>query len=120
MTGDARNIELEMTEIPRSMVPTSETAKSPISSQSVHFTPLPPIPLKIFALSVLLTVAGVVLLALGCVGEMRRSDPGNGLTFWLTGGLVFIPGAFYAVKLILAWRETDPEERMRILDDVPI
>ncbi len=111
-SADVRHVELELEDFAPNTGPGVQT--SPSSSVQ-----LPPIPWKIFALSVFLAISGLTLVILGCVDKVRKSDPGNGLSFWLTGGLVFIPGAFYTVKLITAWRSSDPEERMQILGDVP-
>ncbi len=91
------------------------TSASPAQSS----TPLPPIPWRIFALSLFLGLSGIILIILGCVPEIRKTDPGNGLAFWLTGALVCIPGVFYSIKLFMAWRTHDPEERRRFLDVVP-
>ncbi len=114
--GDARHLDFEL----------GDPANSNTGAIDLNFpsqsTPvaLPPIPWKVFALSIFLTVSGMVLIVLGFIDEIRKSDPIGGLSFWLTGALVCIPGVFYTVKLIIAWRSTDPEERMRILDDVPV
>jgi len=121
--NEVRNIEIELPDLEGHTNSNSTPMEfvyqsSPISN--TNNTQLPPIPWKIFILSSFLTVAGIILISMGFVKDAKNSDPLGGGSFWLTGVLVLIPGIFYSVKIILAWRSTDAEERLRFLDDIPI
>ena len=117
---DPRHVELELEDYKHSYSVGHDMSAPQYSLPSQTTMALPPIPWKIFALSIFLTIAGITLIVLGFVDDVRKTDPGNGLSFLITGALVCTPGIFYTVKLIVAWQTTDPEERMRILDDVPV
>ena len=40
-------------------------------------------------------VLGIGMIAIGFIKEVKSKDPGNGVTCWIIGLLIFIPGAYY-------------------------
>jgi hypothetical protein len=79
----------------------------------------PPLPTKTLICVVTLFVVGIVLFCIGFVEEVVDVDPSKGIAFWVVGVLVFTPGVYYTVMLCRAYRARTPQERLRILRDIP-
>ena len=74
---------------------------------------------KTFCFSLFLFTLGVTLIIMGFVHQINSFDPGRGLTFWILGGLVLIPGGFYVYQFCKAKRTKDAEMRTEILNEIP-
>ena len=74
---------------------------------------------KTFICSVTLLVVGITLFILGFISEVASADPGRGLTFWILGGVVSIPGGYYSYQFYKAKKSQDPDERSNILSEIP-
>jgi len=99
----------------------------------LEFPPLPKGPL---VSSLVMLVLGTVLIivgfveevvdidptrgiALGFVEEVVDIDPTRGIAFWILGGLLFIPGIYYAVKFYRIYKAPTPLQRQKMLEDIP-
>ena len=74
---------------------------------------------KTFICSVTLLAVGITLFILGIISEVAIADPGRGLTFWILGGIVSIPGGYYSYQFYKARKTQDPDERSNILSEIP-
>lgn len=74
---------------------------------------------KTFACSVTLLAVGITLFILGFISEVASVDPGRGITFWVLGGVVTIPGGYYSYQFYKAKKAQDPEQRNNILSEIP-
>lgn len=74
---------------------------------------------KTFICSVTLLAVGITLFILGFISEVAIADPGRGLTFWILGGIVSIPGGYYSYQFYKARKTQDPDERSNILSEIP-
>jgi hypothetical protein len=74
---------------------------------------------KTFICSVTLLAVGITLFILGFISEVAEVDPGRGITFWVLGGVVTIPGGYYSYQFYLAKKSHNPEERSNILSEIP-
>jgi uncharacterized membrane protein HdeD (DUF308 family) len=81
--------------------------------------PLQPIPRSTLACSIVLLIVGTCLIIFGFIEEIVEIDPSRGIAFWVIGGLVFIPGVYYTIKIFQAYRAKDPYNRSRLLRDIP-
>mmetsp|Transcript_10722 Transcript_10722/g.11680 ORF Transcript_10722/g.11680 Transcript_10722/m.11680 type:complete len:116 (-) Transcript_10722:423-770(-) len=79
----------------------------------------PKLPRKTLYTSLLLTFFGILFIIAGFVEDISMHDPGKGISFWVIGALVSIPGFYYTAKFYQAWMARSPEERQHILDEVP-
>ena len=107
-------VELEF----ENMTYRTENVTNPISQPTP--TPLPEIPKKVLIVSVILLITGIVLIIFGFIDDIRKNDPGNGVTLWVFGGLVLLPGAYYSFKIFMAFISNDPDAIALILSDIPI
>jgi len=74
---------------------------------------------KTFICSITLLSLGLTLLILGFIQDVQAADPGKGLTFWILGGIVIIPGGYYCYQFYKAKKAKSLEERDEILDEIP-
>ncbi len=74
---------------------------------------------KTFTCSVALLVIGITLFVLGFVEDVAAADPAKGITFWVLGGIVLIPGGYYSYQFYKAKKARSLDERDQILDDIP-
>ena len=74
---------------------------------------------KTFIFSMVLFVVGLTLFILGFISQVATADPGKGITFWVLGGIVMIPGGYYSYQFYKARRTLNLEERDEILDQIP-
>mmetsp|Transcript_8445 Transcript_8445/g.12467 ORF Transcript_8445/g.12467 Transcript_8445/m.12467 type:complete len:141 (+) Transcript_8445:601-1023(+) len=82
----------------------------------LEFPPLPKGPL---VSSLVMLVLGTVLIIVGFVEEVVDIDPTRGIAFWILGGLLFIPGIYYAVKFYRIYKAPTPLQRQKMLEDIP-
>ena len=62
---------------------------------------------------------GLVLFICGFIEKVAMADPGKGLTFWILGLVVMIPGGYYAYQFWKARRCEDEDKRDDILNAIP-
>ena len=74
---------------------------------------------KTFICTVVLAGLGIILIILGSIRQIAAADPGKGITFWVLGSIVTIPGGYYSYQFYRAKRAQDMQERDEILDDIP-
>ena len=74
---------------------------------------------KTFIFSLVLAGMGLTLFILGFIQDVQAADPGKGITFWVLGGFVMIPGGYYSFQFWRARRTRDLDERDEILDNIP-
>jgi hypothetical protein len=74
---------------------------------------------KTFFCSMGLFMIGITLIILGCIEEVREADPGKGITFWVLGSIVLIPGGYYTYQFYKAKKARTYDERQEILDEIP-
>ena len=80
---------------------------------------LEPIPWKIFALCVFLTIVGIALIIMSFFDSIKRNTPAGSVLYWIVGVLLIITGVIYIIKILRAWKTTDPDKRKRILEGIP-
>ncbi len=80
---------------------------------------VPPALKKTFIVTVVLAGLGLVLFILGFIEEVAMHDPGRGITFWVLGLVVMIPGGYYSYQFWKAKRCEDEYKRNEILDQIP-
>ncbi len=80
---------------------------------------VPPSLKKTFLCTLALFFVGVTLIILGFIDDIREADPGKGVTYWVLGGIVMIPGGYYTYQFYKAKKAKDLEERQEILDNIP-
>ncbi len=86
----------------------------------IHPKDWPEIPIKTVLLTLFLFIVGVGFSIGGITSYFSNSDGVKTLTFLLFGVFLTIPGAYYGVFLIQAYRATTPEDREEILDQIPM
>jgi hypothetical protein len=74
---------------------------------------------KTFYLSILLFVAGIVLLIVAIVEFIQNDSIWNGLQFLILSAIVMIPGSFYTIQFIRAWMAKEIDIKMEIFDNIP-
>ena len=74
---------------------------------------------KTFFCSITLLVVGITLFILGFINKVAYADPGRGLTFWILGGVVTIPGGYYSYQFYKAKKCQDIDRRNNILSEIP-
>lgn len=79
----------------------------------------PPLPRGQLACAIALFISGLTLIILGFVSEVVDIDPSRGIAFWVLGSITFIPGFYFSFLFYKAYRARSPEERMRIMRDIP-
>ena len=74
---------------------------------------------KTFIFSTVLFIVGTILIVLGFIEDVAAADPGKGITFWVLGGIILIPGGYYSYQFYRAKKTLDMNERDEILDNIP-
>jgi hypothetical protein len=69
--------------------------------------------------SLILFVIGLTLFILGFISGVAAADPGKGITFWVLGSIVMIPGGYYSYQFYKARKTRSADERDDILDQIP-
>jgi hypothetical protein len=80
---------------------------------------VPPSLKKTFICSMVLFIIGITLIILGCIQEVAEADPGKGITFWVLGSIILIPGGYYTYQFYKARKARTYDERQEILDEIP-
>jgi hypothetical protein len=80
---------------------------------------VPPHLKKTFICTMILAGLGLVLFILGFIQDVAAADPGKGITFWTLGGIVMIPGGYYAYQFYRAKKATNEDDRDNILNEIP-
>lgn len=80
---------------------------------------LPPIPLGRCCTSIFFFIAGIALIVIGFVQEVKSLIPAAGLPFWVVGALILIPASYCVYELTRALMARTPLERIQILNDIP-
>jgi len=82
---------------------------------------LPSIPYKLYTTALLLTFLGLLLIVFGILIQSDSSqNKDGGKILWLIGVMLLIPGVFYGVRLVIAYRSKDVHLRNEILANIPI
>ena len=79
----------------------------------------PPMPTKTVLLSVFLLLTGLGFIIAGLVSYLSQDDNSKTLTFLLFGVFLSIPGGYYSIYLVQAYKAETPEEREEILEQIP-
>jgi hypothetical protein len=74
---------------------------------------------KTFIFSMILLVVGLTLIGIGFIEDVRTADPGKGITFWVLGGIILIPGGYYSYQFYRAKKAQNMDERDEIFDQIP-
>jgi hypothetical protein len=74
---------------------------------------------KTFFCSLALFALGCTLIGIGFIRQIILSVPGLGITFWVLGGIVLIPGGYYSYQFYKAKKSQSEEEREEILENIP-
>jgi len=74
---------------------------------------------KTFLCSMFLFAVGITLIILGSIQQIAAADPGKGITFWVLGSIVLIPGGYYTYQFYKARKARTYDERQEILDEIP-
>jgi hypothetical protein len=74
---------------------------------------------KTFIFTLILFILGLILIGIGFIEDIQAADPFEGITFWIVGGIVLIPGGYYTYQFCKARRSMDSQERENILNDIP-
>jgi hypothetical protein len=74
---------------------------------------------KTFIFVICLFVLGVVMIMIGTILFCTTFALEESVPFWSIGGIVFIPGGYYAYQFYKAKKSRDLEERNDILEDIP-
>ena len=77
------------------------------------------VPHRAVFLAFAFVIIGAISFSLGFVEDLQEWDPFGGFLFWGTGLILFIPGAYFCFKLILAYRAPDATARSNILREIP-
>lgn len=86
----------------------------------IHPKDMPEIPLKTVCLTLFLFVVGIGFSIAGVSNYFASGDGIKTLTFLLFGIFLSIPGIYYGIFLIQAYRADTPEDREEILDQIPV
>jgi len=86
----------------------------------IHPHAFPEIPLKVIFLTLFLFLAGIGFTIAGISCYFGNAENVKTITFLLFGIFLSIPGCYYGVFLIQAYRAETPEEREEILDQIPV
>ena len=92
-------------------IPEIEIERKPFKVPAALFTT--------FIVTTILAGLGLVLFILGFIERVAYYDPGKGITFWVLGLVVMIPGGYYSYQFWLARRCEDEDKRNQILDQIP-
>jgi len=80
----------------------------------------PEMPTKTVLLTIFLLITGLGFMIAGVISLMNKSDSGKTWTFLLFGVFLTIPGGYYSIYLMQAYRADTPQEREEILDQIPV
>jgi hypothetical protein len=61
----------------------------------------------------------LTLIGIGAITQVYTGELGAGITFWVLGGIVMIPGGYYSYQFCKARRSKSLEERDEILEQIP-
>lgn len=73
---------------------------------------------KTFITTALLFCLGAILIGVGFIDQLRGELIGVSIAMWTLGGILFIPGGYYAYQFYLAYK-ADGEQREEILANIP-
>jgi len=79
----------------------------------------PPMPVKSVVLSIFLVISGIIFITAGLVSVLKYHDSENVFLYFLFGILLEISGGYYCVLLWQAYKAETPEDREKILDEIP-
>jgi hypothetical protein len=74
---------------------------------------------KTYIFTLILFILGLILIGIGFIEDIQAADPFEGITFWIVGSIVLIPGGYYTYQFCKARRSMDIQERENILNDIP-
>ncbi len=74
---------------------------------------------KTFIFVICLFVLGVVMIMIGTILFCTTFALDKSVPFWTIGGIVFIPGGYYAYQFYKAKKSRDLDERNEILEEIP-
>ena len=80
---------------------------------------IPPLLKKTMIFSVLLFMIGVLLILVGIAISLLTGSIRKGLTFFVLGCIVIIPGGFYSHQFYRLKKTNDEYERDDIIDQIP-
>ena len=80
---------------------------------------IPPLLKKTMLFSVLLFMIGVLLILVGIAISLLTGSIRKGLTFFVLGCIVIIPGGFYSYQFYRLKKTNDEYERDEIIDQIP-
>jgi hypothetical protein len=89
------------------------------NSNQIQKFKVPPSLKKTFICSSILFLIGITLIILGSIQQIAEADPGKGITFWVLGSIILIPGGYYTYQFYKARRARSYDERQEILDEIP-
>ena len=74
---------------------------------------------KTFFSSILLLVTGIILIIIGFAFSSYEQNFMKGITFWILGVIVSIPGSYFTYKFYCIYKARDEYERNYIMDQIP-
>lgn len=74
---------------------------------------------KTFVCTITLFLLGITLIIIGSIQQVRESSLGVGITLWCLGGIVIVPGGYYAYQFYKAKKAQSEEDRDDILNEIP-
>jgi hypothetical protein len=80
----------------------------------------PEMPAKTVLLTLFLTLVGLGFTIAGIICYFENAEGSKTITFFLFGIFLCIPGCYYGIFLIQAYKAETPQEREEILDEIPI
>jgi hypothetical protein len=72
-----------------------------------------------FRAVILLFLLGVLMIGIGTILFCTTFELEKSIPFWTIGGIVFIPGGYYAYQFYKAKKCKDLDQRNEILEDIP-
>ena len=112
------NIENKHQKVPNSNYVGNQVTQPEVQFERKRFQ-VPESLKKTFIATMVLAGLGVVLFICGFIEEVAMSDPGRGLTFWILGLVVMIPGGYYSYQFWKARRCQDEDQRNDIFNQIP-
>ena len=67
----------------------------------------------------MLLIVGIVLLVIGTVKAIKSWEPRICSIYWVAGFLFAIPGIYFTLKVIKAYKTKDLGARRSILNEIP-
>ena len=105
----------------RQLTPNASKSESSLlinSEEELH--EFPKMPIKAVVLTLFLLFVGLGFLIGGVFCYLADAGKEKTITYLLFGTFMLIPGGYYSVILLQAYLAKTPEERMDILDEVPL